>query len=416
MKFAHLSDCHLGGWRDKGLRRLGIESFRKAIETALQERAGFILIAGDLFDTALPPLDILKDVTSILVLLKEQDIPVYLIPGSHDYSASGKTMLDILEHAGLVENVMKLQDNTLTFTTDKTGTKITGYMGRKGGLEKNNYTPMNNASLEQEPGFKIFLFHTLLNQFKEVGFETLDCADLSILPKGFNYYAGGHPHFVRNATFQEYGTIAYPGPTFPNNFKELEELHHGGFYLAETTNNKLTLKHVSLKLKEVTTLFINADGKTPAQVEHEELHHGGFYLAETTNNKLTLKHVSLKLKEVTTLFINADGKTPAQVEQEILTSLPHPEDNIITLRIEGTLKEGKPSDIDFRNINKHCEKAYALLKNTTKLVTQEYEQPAIHEPSETLEQCLLMFLKSMSEGFPSLSVPSILRVMMLSSG
>ncbi|HZX12281.1 MAG TPA: DNA repair exonuclease [Candidatus Nanoarchaeia archaeon] len=342
MKFAHLSDCHLGGWRDKGLRRLGIESFRKAIETALQERAGFILIAGDLFDTALPPLDILKDVTSILVLLKEQDIPVYLIPGSHDYSASGKTMLDILEHAGLVENVMKLQDNTLTFTTDKTGTKITGYMGRKGGLEKNNYTTMNYASLEQEPGFKIFLFHTLLNQFKEVGFETLDCADLSILPKGFNYYAGGHPHFVRNATFQEYGTIAYPGPTFPNNFKELEELHHGGFYLAETTNNKLTLKHVSLKLKEVTTLFINAD-----------------------------------------------GKTPAQVEQEILTSLPHPEDNIITLRIEGTLKEGKPSDIDFRNINKHCEKAYALLKNTTKLVTQEYEQPAIHEPSETLEQDLI---------------------------
>ena len=123
--------------------------------------------------------------------------------------------------------------------------------------------------------------------------------------------------------------------------------------------------------------------------ELEELHHGGFYLAETTNNKLTLKHVSLKLKEVTTLFINADGKTPAQVEQEILTSLPHPEDNIITLRIEGTLKEGKPSDIDFRNINKHCEKAYALLKNTTKLVTQEYEQPAIHEPSETLEQDLI---------------------------
>ena len=139
MKFAHLSDCHIGGWREDTLRDVNLKSFEKAIEICIEQHIGFVIIAGDLFDTALPSIDILKSTAKILNKLKEFDIPVYVIPGSHDFSASGKTMLDVLENAGLIVNVMKFEDGKLQFTTDRTGVKLTGMYGKKGGLETADY-------------------------------------------------------------------------------------------------------------------------------------------------------------------------------------------------------------------------------------------------------------------------------------
>ncbi len=327
MKFAHLSDCHIGGWRETSLRELGIRSFEKALHLAIEEHVGFVLIAGDLFDTALPQIELIKETASILSTLKEEDIPVYIIPGSHDYSSSGKTMLDVLEKAGLVTNVSHISNNELTFTHDRTGTKITGFHGRKGQLERFEYEKINFEHLGKEPGFKIFMFHSLLNEMKGEEFKNVEAATLDILPKGFAYYAGGHPHFVKAQTFEGYGLVAYPGPTFPNNFKELEELHFGGFYIGETNNEHIHLKYIQLKIKEV--------------------------------------HSS---------FINAQDKTPKQVELEILETLQDVQDKIITLRIEGKLKNGKPNDIDFKKITQANEKAYFFMKNTYKLTAPEQEE------------------------------------------
>ena len=76
MKFAHLSDCHIGGWREDTLRDVNLKSFEKAIEICIENHVGFIIIAGDLFDTALPSIEILKRTAKILSKLKEYDIPV----------------------------------------------------------------------------------------------------------------------------------------------------------------------------------------------------------------------------------------------------------------------------------------------------------------------------------------------------
>ena len=166
MKFAHLSDCHIGGWRDELLKELSIKAFEEAIKICIKEHTAFVLIAGDLFDTSLPNIDIIKRVAAALNKLKENDISVYLIPGSHDYSPSGKTMLDVLEKSGLVENVFKFNEGKLEFTIDKTNTKITGVHGLRTGLDRNIYAQIKNrAELEKESGFKIFMFHCLLSEF-----------------------------------------------------------------------------------------------------------------------------------------------------------------------------------------------------------------------------------------------------------
>jgi hypothetical protein len=201
MKFAHLADCHIGSWRDDKLKDISTRVFSKAIEQCIERKVDFVLIAGDLFNTSLPSIDLLKEVVTKLKSLSENNIPVYIIPGSHDFSPSGKTMLDVLENAGLLTNVVKgeIQEGKLklNFTVDKkTGAKITGLLGKKGMLDKIYYENLMHENLEQEPGYKIFMFHTALSEFKPNDMEHMEAQPLSLLPKNFNYYAGGHVHYI----------------------------------------------------------------------------------------------------------------------------------------------------------------------------------------------------------------------------
>ena len=164
MKYAHLADLHLGSWREQKMRDLSTKAFLTAMDDCIQQKVDFILFAGDIFNTSLPSLDTLTIVTKKLKELTEKKIPLYVIAGSHDYSPSGKTMIDVLEHAGLLVNVCKgsvdphTQQLHLRFTFDpKTKTKITGILGRKGQLDRHYYQNLYLPSLEQEPGYKIFI-------------------------------------------------------------------------------------------------------------------------------------------------------------------------------------------------------------------------------------------------------------------
>jgi DNA repair protein SbcD/Mre11 len=137
-KFAHMADCHLGGWRDDKLRALGLEAFQKAIDIIIKEKCDFVVIAGDFFNTAMPHIDVLKKATIELARLRDAGINLYYICGSHDYSPSGRSMLHVLEHAGLMTDVQKalIEDDSLVleYTVDeKTGIKIAGLPGKERG-------------------------------------------------------------------------------------------------------------------------------------------------------------------------------------------------------------------------------------------------------------------------------------------
>ena len=201
MKFAHMADCHIGSWRDPKLKDTSTHAFIKSIDKCIKEKVDFILIAGDLFNTSFPRLDNLKTVVSKFKKLKDLDIPVYIVPGSHDYSPSGKTILDVLEEAGMFINVFKgtVEDGKLklNFTVDKkTGVKITGMLGKRGTLERLYYEKLILNNLEDEKGYKIFIFHSGIDELKPKEMENIISQPLSLLPKGFDYYAGGHVHIV----------------------------------------------------------------------------------------------------------------------------------------------------------------------------------------------------------------------------
>ncbi len=110
VKFAHISDVHLGGWKQQPMQELNFQSFRKAMDTCISRRVDFVLIAGDLFDSAYPPIDILKETFAEFKKLKDANIPCFIIAGSHDFSVSGKTFLDVLEKAGFCKNVANFEE------------------------------------------------------------------------------------------------------------------------------------------------------------------------------------------------------------------------------------------------------------------------------------------------------------------
>ena len=110
VKFAHIADVHLGGWKQQQMQDLNFESFKRAVDICINSKLDFILFAGDLFDSAYPPIEVLKDTFAQFKRIKDVNIPCFIIAGSHDYSVSGKTFLDVLEKAGFCKNVYNAEE------------------------------------------------------------------------------------------------------------------------------------------------------------------------------------------------------------------------------------------------------------------------------------------------------------------
>src|SRR3989338_9089193 len=235
MKFAHLGDCHLGGWRQPELRALNFQSFQLALSKCIKEKVNFILIAGDLFDSAYPSIETLKSTFREFRKLKEEGIPVFLIAGSHDYSASGKTFLDVLEKAGFCKNVAVFEErgeNIILQPTIYKNVAIYGYPGKKSSLEIDE---IPRIKLQDSPGlFKILMLHTAIR--RAVPNPKINAVEDTKLPQ-VNYLALGHLHLYYNKN----GRV-YPGPIFPNNLLELEDLQKGAFCIFD--NGKIEKQEI----------------------------------------------------------------------------------------------------------------------------------------------------------------------------
>jgi len=327
MKFAHMADLHLGGWRDPELEKINLRAFEKAVETCISENVDFIIIGGDFFDTAMPGFDVLDLVSKELNRVKKSGIPVYYIAGSHDFSPSGKTILKVLENADLMINVGGYDEGErfkLELTEDKSGAKLAGVFGKKGSLDEELYKRMDGSF--DSDGYKIFLFHTGITEFLPDYLKEIGGMPLKLLPEGFDYYAGAHIHHRSEHEYGD-GKVIFPGPLFPCNFAELERFKSGGFYIIE-------------------------DGKP--------------------------RFVDLKEREVEVIKVNAEDKKADEVETELkekVSSL-NGTDFVLLVRVSGTLKEGKPSDIDFKKLFEAAREKGAIVsrKNTNALSSKEFEE------------------------------------------
>ena len=256
-KFAHLADVHLGAHREPSLQKMELLTFDAAMKKCVELGVDFVLVSGDLFHVGIPDLGVVNSALKSMMEAQKQGVSIYAIYGSHDYTPNGTSVIDILNTAGVLTNVFKPEfageTLKLAVTVDrKTGAKIAGISARKIGLESRYFDALDRGSLEQEPGFKIFAFHSGLTEFRPENLGEMETVDSRFLPKGFDYYAAGHIHQRGEFSLPGLQNIIYPGPLFTGYGRDLEETAKGekrGFYVVEFDD------HVTSKTFVPITLF-----------------------------------------------------------------------------------------------------------------------------------------------------------------
>lgn len=326
MKILHISDCHLGGWKNEKIEEISFNAFEKAIDIGIKNNVKAILITGDLFDVPLPSLKTIISAIKKLKEAKEKGIKIYAISGSHDISISNVGAINLLEASGIIKNVDFTKSNDINYFIDD-NLFVIGLSGKKRGKEIEDLKSLKEFLEKNKKNFqdkkKILLIHSTIEELSDLKIESIK---ISQLPNYFDYYGFGHIH--ENKILKKDGKIfAYPGPTFPNNFEEMEKLKTGFALLIDLKNNNVEV--VKLDNFNVINLKIDANNKNPFSLTNEIIE--------------KISQIDVKNK-------------------------------ILCLRIEGTLGEGTTGQIEFSKINEIIEKNKGiLLRNTSKLYSKEFK-------------------------------------------
>ncbi len=350
-KFAHMSDIHIGAFRQPELKGLLLNAFDESINRCIKERVSFVILAGDIFDSNIPDLSAVRRAAEKMKEATDAGIRFYAIYGSHDFSPNYSSIVDVLDGAGLfvkVEAKSTVGGKTaLSFVQDPSGPKICGISGRKLSLDREEYAALDREKLEAEPGFKIFVFHGALDELKPSSLEMMESMPAANLPAGFQYYAGGHVHGRTLADLPGHPNIAYPGPIFATDFDELLQLARGkerGFYIVDFNRDRVEkVSFVPISVCEPVELHYSAQGKSSIQAANE--------LAQLATNA------------------NVTGK-------------------VVLLTVEGELAEGKTSDIDFNMIRRRifASNPLSVLSSYSRLISKEMPKGLPPKPVKATER------------------------------
>ncbi len=338
MLFAHLSDIHLGFQKHESLQKIERQVFEKTMDECISRDVDFILIPGDMFHVNIPEMRVQKFAFAKFRQIHDAGIPVYVVYGSHDFSPVSNSVIDLLAEIGYITKVTHAtshDDNTISleFVVDeKTGAKITGLSGLKVGKDREWYEKLDRNSLEAESGFKIFLFHGGISDMKtDTGMDG-DQMPLSLLPKEFSYYAGGHMHKFNHQSFDGYSHVVYSGTPFAGYHADLEG---------------------------------NANGQKR-----------GFVLVEFEDVVKSVELIEIENTAYEIIEVDANNRKAESINQELLekTKDIDVENKVVIIKIAGELTVGKTADVDISIVRESLNERNALIVNVSKnqLTSKEY--------------------------------------------
>jgi DNA repair exonuclease SbcCD nuclease subunit len=229
--FVHAADLHLG-YSQYGLeaRREDFDkAFQELVEKTLQLKPDFMIIAGDLFHQARPSNSTLENTIKHFSRLREAEIPVLTVDGSHDSAPNTitGTILNPLDSAGLIYHLPRHEGSCWEKRNCCYVYGVPNYRIRRKTeellpvfMEQNRPTPSLGL-------FNIFVFHMALDlpTVKPPYMEAE--APPELIPEGFDYYAAGHVHKPYKEKFKT-GLLVYSGCTETADY--LEAKIKKGFY------------------------------------------------------------------------------------------------------------------------------------------------------------------------------------------
>jgi DNA repair exonuclease SbcCD nuclease subunit len=211
-KFIHAADIHLDspllnlnayeGAPAAEIRGATRRAFENLLRTAIEEKADFVMIAGDLYDGGWKDYNTGLYLVSRLSMLREAGIPVFVVAGNHDAAST-------------ITKSLRLPDNVHLFPADRPDTL------RLEGLDvaihgRSFATPAVKSDLAQSypsavPGcFNIGLLHTCATG-REGHEPYAPCTLATLRSKGYDYWALGHVH--RREVLNDDPPVVFAGNT-----------------------------------------------------------------------------------------------------------------------------------------------------------------------------------------------------------
>ncbi len=244
MRFAHISDTHLG-FRQYGLHEREMDvyhAFEDAVRKIIQERPDFVVHSGDLFDFHRPQPRAMWVAQRCFSKLKEKGIPVYAVTGNHDTLQRRGAMPPHALFSGLGLRLMTHED---PFIVHK-GVFIGGCPHTSkyyAGQLKETMAILAKQAAKYESS--VLVLHQGIDRFLPHEYEL----KLDEIPKAFSYYAMGHTHFRVVHGFGR-GKLAYPGSTEFWSLNEYEDYKKNGkgFYLVDIHGDEPSVQPVNIEL------------------------------------------------------------------------------------------------------------------------------------------------------------------------
>lgn len=252
MKFLHTSDWHVGKTL-MGKHRLAEQAavLGEIVDIARREAVDAVLIAGDLYDNAVPTADAQRLLVRTLLTLADDGIEVVAMAGNHDHPGLFDAYRPLMEHAG-IHLLGRPQDvdhgGVRRFAARSTGEPVTmavlPFLSQRAAVRAAEIianTPAENVGLYEQAirdvigrltssfdpsSVNIVMAHLTVHNAKMGGGER-DAHTIfeysvpaSVFPPDASYVALGHLH--RRQSLPAACPVHYSGSPLPIDFGEQE--------------------------------------------------------------------------------------------------------------------------------------------------------------------------------------------------
>ena len=241
MRFAHISDMHLGQTQYGRAEREDdmYDAFDEAVGISIKDKVDFAILAGDLFDKPVPSGRAIVSLGNSLKRLKDADIKAYFILGEHDVSRVRATPvaqvyhnLEVADYIGHGTPVM--HKGTLLVGMDK--------KRRDEMPEHAEVMARADAAARAHTGRSVLVMHQGLMEVNKFAGEIA----VSEMPGSFSYYAMGHLHDRHERNFEALGgPLAYPGSTEVTSVEGIRGTTKG-FYEVDISGEEASMDWIAL--------------------------------------------------------------------------------------------------------------------------------------------------------------------------
>ena len=246
--FVHASDLHLG-YAQYGLeaRRQDFDdAFTELVDKTIELQPDFMIIAGDLFHHARPSNTTLENAIRNFRRLRDAEIPVLTVDGSHDSAPNTitGTILTPLDSAGLIIHLPRHEGACWRKPSACYVYGIPNFRSRRRTDEAlPAFLAEKPPTLDQSVA-NVFVLHGAVDlpSVKPPYIEAEISPDL--IPDGFNYYAAGHVHGGYMGKFKT-GLLVYSGCTETVSYDEAK-LKKGFMHVKVDEKGKVSPSFVEL--------------------------------------------------------------------------------------------------------------------------------------------------------------------------